>query len=59
MERGDAVAELAQRVPEAGRVGPAGDERDHLAARGNQVVPADVLLDPGTQSADVDPLGHG
>ena len=32
VERGDAVAELAEDVPEAGRVGAAGDEHRHLAA---------------------------
>ena len=40
------VAELAQRVAEAGRVGAAGDEAEHLAARLDQLVPADVRLDP-------------
>ncbi len=47
MQRVDAVAERAQDVPETGRVRPAGDERDHLAAHGNQLVAADVLLDAG------------
>ena len=46
VQRRDAVAELAQRVEEAGRVGAARDEAEHLAARLDQVVPADVRLDP-------------
>jgi hypothetical protein len=45
VEGGDGVAELAERVVEAGRVGAAGDEAQHLAARLDQVVPADVLVD--------------
>src|SRR5581483_9982110 len=45
VQRRDAVAELAQRVVEAGRVGAAGDEAEHLAARLDQLVPADVLFD--------------
>src|SRR5439155_348441 len=49
VQRGDAVAELAQRVPEAGRVGAAGDEAADLAARLDQLVPADQLLDPRAQ----------
>jgi hypothetical protein len=32
-------------VEEAGRVGAAGDEAEHLAARLDQPVPADVGLD--------------
>jgi hypothetical protein len=40
-----AVAELAERVPEAGRVGAAGDEARDLAPRGDQVVPPDVRFD--------------
>ena len=43
VQRRDAVAELAQRVQEAGRVGAARDEAEHLAARLDQLVPADVL----------------
>ena len=45
----DAVAERAERVPEAGRVGAAGDETADVAARLDQVVPADVLFDPCAQ----------
>ena len=32
VQRGDAVPELAQREDETGRVGPAGDEAEHLTA---------------------------
>jgi len=42
----DAVAELAQRVEEAGRVCAARDEAKNVAARLEQVVPSDVRLDP-------------
>ena len=45
VQRRDLVAELAQRVPEAGRVGAARDEAGHLAAGRDQPVPADVGLD--------------
>src|SRR5581483_3974272 len=45
VQRRDAVAELAQRTPEAGRVGAAADEAQHLATGLDQLVPADVLLD--------------
>ena len=45
MQRRDAIAELAQRVEEARRVGAARDEAEHVAARLDQIVPADVLLD--------------
>ena len=45
VERADLVAERAQNVPEAGRVGAAGDEAGDLAARRDQLVPADVGLD--------------
>jgi hypothetical protein len=41
----DAVAELTQRVEETGRIGAAGDEAEHVAARLDQIVPADVGLD--------------
>ena len=58
VQGGDAVPELAQRVPEAGRVGAAGDECRHVAAGRNQLVPADVLLDPRSQRLRVDGLGH-
>ena len=46
VQRRDPVPELAQREEEAGGVGPAGDEAQHLAARLDQVVPAHVRLDP-------------
>ena len=45
VQRRDAVAERAERVPQARRVGSAGDEAAHLPARLDQVVRADVLLD--------------
>ena len=45
VQRGDAIAKRQQHVPEAGRVGPAGDEHCHLAVRRNQLVAADELLD--------------
>ena len=41
----DAVAELAERVPEAGRVGTAGDEAGDLAAGRDQVMRGDEPLD--------------
>ena len=49
VQRGDAIAELRQDVPETGRVGAARDEAGHVAARRDQVVPADQLLDPRAQ----------
>ena len=45
VQRRDAIAELAQRVVEARRVGAARDEAEHGAARLDQLVAADVLLD--------------
>src|SRR5207253_4170441 len=39
VQRGDAVAELPQRVPQAGRVGAARDEAGDLAAGRDQLVP--------------------
>ena len=53
VQRGDRVAELAERVPEAGGVRTAGDEARHLAAGRDQVVPADVLLDAHAQLRSV------
>ena len=55
VERRDAVAELAEREGEAGRVGAARDEAEHLAAGLDQLVAADVRLDPREQrpSAEV------
>ena len=46
MNRPDAVAELAEPVPEAGRVGAPGDEARHLRAGREQVAGANVGLDP-------------
>ena len=46
VERRGAVAELAQREHEAGRVGAARDEAEHLAAGLDQLVAPDVRLDP-------------
>ena len=45
MDRRDAVPDLAEDVPEAGRVGPALDEAADLAPRRDQVVVADEALD--------------
>ena len=45
VHRRDRVAELAEHVPEAGRVGAAGDEAADLAAGRDQVVLADEPLD--------------
>ena len=42
---GDVVAELSQRVPEAGRVGTAGDEARDAAPRLQELVRADERLD--------------
>jgi len=50
VQRRDAVAELAQDVPEAGRVGASGHEAGNLAAGLDQLVAADVL---GDAPADV------
>jgi hypothetical protein len=41
----DPVAERPERVPEAGRVGSARDQAEHLAAGLDQVLGADQLLD--------------
>src|SRR5688500_7563233 len=49
VERRDAVAELAQYVPETRGVGAAGDEADHLAAGRDQVATANVALDRGAE----------
>ena len=46
VQRGDAIPELVERVEEAARVGPAGDETEHLSTRLDQPVPANVQLDP-------------
>src|SRR5579863_5890195 len=45
VHRTDAVAERAERVPEAGRVRAAGDETAHLSPRLDQVVSADERFD--------------
>ncbi len=44
VQRGDAIAELGQHVPETGRVGPAGDEARDLASGRDQLMPADVRV---------------
>ena len=49
VESGDAVAQLSKGVVEAGRVGAAGNQAQHLAPRLDQVVPAHVALDPREQ----------
>ena len=49
MQRRHAVAERAEGVPQAGRVSSPGDEAADLAARLDQVIPADVLFDPCAQ----------
>jgi hypothetical protein len=46
VDGGNGVAELAERMPEAARVGAAGDEARHLAAGRDQVVLTDEALDP-------------
>src|SRR6266516_2901268 len=43
VKRRDAIAQLAQEVPGAGRVGAAGDEHCHISGR-NQLEPTDVIL---------------
>ncbi len=53
VERRDAVAERAEHVPQARRVRSAGDEAADAAARLDQGVPADVLLDPFAQRLGV------
>ncbi len=49
----DVVAQCPERVPEAGRVGAAGDEAVDGAAGRDQVVPADVLFDPRAERSGV------
>ena len=53
---GDAVAELAQRVPETRRVGAAGDEARHAAARLDELVGADERLDARDQRRPTHPV---
>ena len=53
VERRDAVAERAERVPETGRVGAARDEAADLAAGLDQVVLPDVVFDSCPQRLDV------
>jgi hypothetical protein len=45
MQALDRVSELPERMPEAGGVRTAGDEAENVAARRDQLMPADVLLD--------------
>ena len=49
VQRRDAIAERAEQVPEAGRVGAARDEARDLAAGRDQLVLADEALDPVAQ----------
>src|SRR5207237_8398060 len=49
VQRRHAVAELPQRVPEAGGVRPSRDEADDLAALGNELALPDVALDALTK----------
>jgi hypothetical protein len=49
VQRGDLVAERAQRVPEARRVGAARDEAGDGTAGLDQLVAADVRLDAGAE----------
>jgi hypothetical protein len=53
VESRDAVAERAERMPEAGRVRAAGHEAEDVTAGGKKVAPADVLLDPRAQRSGV------
>src|SRR5919109_683782 len=53
VERAYAVAEGPKCMPKAGRVRATRDEAEHVAAGRNEVVPADVLLDPRTENAGV------
>ena len=53
VKRRHVVAERAQRVPQAGRVGAAGDEAENVTAGRDQLVPADVHLDARAQRAHV------
>jgi hypothetical protein len=48
-----AVAEGPKRMPEARRVRATRHEAKNVAPRRNEVVPADVLLDPRTENAGV------
>jgi hypothetical protein len=53
VERAYAVAEGPKCMPKAGRVRATRDQAQHVAAGRNEVVPADVLLDPRTENAGV------
>ena len=52
VQRGNAIAELAEDVPEARRVGPARDEARGLASGRDQIVAADVPLDARAKVMD-------
>jgi len=45
MQALDHLSERAERVPESGGARTARDEAENVAARRDQLVPADVLLD--------------
>src|SRR5215468_6296440 len=49
VQRRDAVAELAEHVPGAGRVGAARNEDGHVAAWRDELQPAGVVLHPGAE----------
>jgi hypothetical protein len=53
VERAYAVTEGPKCMPEAGRVRATRNQAEHVAAGGNEVVPADVLFDPRTENAGV------
>ncbi len=53
VQRVDAVAERPERMPEAGRVGAAGDETEDVASRRDEVVRTHVLLDAPAESGRV------
>src|SRR6266542_3351682 len=54
VQRLDVVAERLEHVPEAGRVGTAGDERENVATGRDQLPAANLLLDPGPQCCGID-----
>jgi hypothetical protein len=53
MEGANAVAECAKRMPDARRVRARRNEADDVPAGGDEVVPADVLLDARSERSAV------